>query len=326
MQVQSVTNTQSGVNFKSDSGMEKAKAFVNMDDSQLRLISYASGQDKNKEKKNRSNLLKTFYAIPIVDTLASAILVDKNNKLSDEAVAALRKTKLSTRLKEGAKTANFWIVSLSAIQLYSIIKKSIEAKSPNAKKFNRENPVTALLTDVTTILAGGVLATVGMAKLAQKAIDKHPERLTEGAKEIRKAKILINRSKFNRETLPKIAEQMTKFAEKHPWAAKTGRLALANSVLVLFSISLLQMFSHAKKQRERIETNYKNLKTTQFNVAKILVNNFDQDKKALSSEVADLKEAAKEQKVTKKECVSCKDCSEETAAAETDSQVENEEI
>jgi len=308
MQVQSIANTKSDINFKSVSATDKATAFVNMDESQLRLISYVSGKDKNQEKKNRNSLLKTFYAMPIIDTIASAILVDKSSKLTNEAVATLRKTKLSSRLAHAAGTAGFWAVSLAAIELYSIAKKSIQSNSPNMKKFDRQNPATSFLADITAICAMGVLGLVGLVKLDKHMSAKHPERAAEADRNIRKAKLLINRSKFNQETLPRLAEKMTKFAEANPYLAKTGRLALANSVLILFGVSVLKMIGQAKNERNRVETNYRNLKHTQLNVAKRLVNNLNEEKKVLTEELkATVEEKTQAEEVKKNCCEECED-------------------
>lgn len=320
MQVQSIANTKSDINFKSATAIDKATAFVNMDDHQLRMISYVSGRDKKQEKKNRHSLLRTFYAIPIVDTIASAVLVKKSSKLSDEAIAALRKTKLSTRLAHAAGTAGFWAISLSAIELFTIAKKSVQRNSPGMKKFDRENPVTSLLTDLTAILAGGTLALIGLDKLANKSLKKHPERADEAERTITQTRRLINESKFSKETLPRLVEEVTKFAQKHPTLAKTGRFALANSVWILFGVGFLKMVGQAKNDRDRVETNYKNIKQTQLNVAKRLVNDLNHEKRLLTEE---LEAQAEEKRLAEKEVEEvknhhCEDCEECNNAEDTD--------
>ena len=285
MQVQSISNTRSDVNFKSASATDKATAFVNMDESQVRLIAYSSGHDKNKEKKNKNSLMKTFYAIPVVDTIATAVLVNKRTNLTNEAIAELRKTKLSTRLRAAAGTAAFWAVSLSAIEIYGLIKKGVASKSPKAKKFDRENPATSVVTDMAAITAGGILGIMGLSKLARKSLEKNPEKTVEAEKTIRKMKLLINRSHFNQVTLPKLAQRMAEFAETSPRLAKAGRFALVNSVLILFGLGFLNMVGQAKSEKNRVEGNYLKLKQTQLNVAKHLIGNLNDDKKVLIEEL-----------------------------------------
>jgi len=328
MQVQSV-NQKSNVNFQSDSNTAKAAAFVNLDDSQLRIISHVSGRNKKKEQRDRNSLLRTLYAIPVVDTIASAVLVSKNTKLTDEAVAALRKTKLSTRVKIAARTAGFWAVSLTAIELYNITKRAIQSKSPTMKKIDRENPATSFLLDLTAILGGGALAASAIDKYTKNAKANHPEKFADFDKNLRKAKLLMNRSKFNQETLPKLAEKMAKFAETNPWGAKTARLALAHSVLIIFGIGILKMFGQAKSERSRVEQNYRNLKETQLKVSKHLISNLTEEKKELANEVSELKEAAEKKAVVEEESVKVQDetsenidVKEETEAGETNEETE----
>ena len=331
MQVQSV-NPKSNVNFNSAEVNNKATAFVNMSDSQLRLAACVSGRDKKQEKKNKNSLLRTLYAIPVIDTIASAVLVNKSSKLSDEAVTALRKTRLTTRINRAAGTAAFWAISLSAIELYNVVKKSIEAKSPTLRKIDKENPATSFLLDITAILGGGSLAIAGLNKLTKNLKTKHPDQYDAVNKYIRKARVLVHKSKFNKEVLPKLAESAANFAEKFPTAAKASRWALANSVLILFGIGIGKVFAQSKNERNRIESNYRNLKETQLQVSKQLINNLHNEKKSLVEEVAELKEAAfkKNRSIkedfaeTRDEMVEDSEAYEETSAAETDSETSSE--
>jgi len=324
MQVQSIANTKSDVNFKSAIAMDKATAFVNMNDSQVRMISYVSGRDKKQEKKNKNSLLRTFYAIPIVDTIASAVLVKRSSKLSDEAVVALRKTKLSTRLAHASVTAGFWAVSLSAIELYTIVKRSIQRNSPNMKKFDRENPATSFLTDLTAILVGGTLGILGLNRLAKNNNAKHPDRVYEAKRSLVKTRRLINESKFSKETLPKLVKTIAEFSEGNPAIAKAGRIALANSVWILVGVGFLKMAGQSKREHDRVETNYRNVKQAQLEVAKKMVSNLNNEKVALAEElkttvdeknqaeekVEEIKKSChkKETKEVKKNC--CKHCDE----------------
>lgn len=267
MQVKSVENTNSNIGFRSKKRIEEATAFVNMDDSQLQFLAYTGTLDKNKEKKRRNSLTRTFYALPVVDTIASGILAKRvyENKAGIKRVG---KTLLSTRVKAAGITAGIWGLALTGIGMYNVIKRSIVSHSETLQNFERNNPVTSFLLDVGAIFGGLALGGVGIAKFMKK----HPEKVVNLNKKANKVLAKLDKTKLNKEILPSISKGVAKVAQKAPWAIKAGKFALVNSIWAILGVALLKMAKYAKDDRKEAEQNYQILKNKQLGTAKYLVN------------------------------------------------------
>lgn len=266
MQVQSVDNTR----FKSRNSIEKASAFVNMNDSQLRDLAYVMSYDKDNQKKKNKSILSTFYTIPIVDTIASGVLVAKTSHITKEVAAELRTAPLSARAFATANTAANWGFIMLAVGLFNVIKKAINNNSPGLKKFEKENPVQSFVLDTIAIIGGLTAAGVGLWKLNNKIINKHPEAVVKA--EIDRNRIIekLDNTKFNKEILPKLVHGVDKLAEKAPRLMKASRYALANSVWILLGAGILKTMHNSKREHENVERNYEKLKEAQLQTAKHL--------------------------------------------------------
>jgi len=179
VEIQSVKNINSDVRFKSKTNSQDGEmvAFVDLNDRQLKNLAYAMSQNnENSSKKTKKNVSSTFIAMPIVDTIASGVLVEKFSAVSKEHAELLRKVPLSERTFCAAKTAAFWGVGLGLIGIYNVAKKALTSQSTSAKKFDQEHPVASFLTDIAAITAGFFVAMKGLSKHLNKYFEKNPDK------------------------------------------------------------------------------------------------------------------------------------------------------
>jgi len=251
MQIQSVDNINSNIRFGSKKQFEKASAFVSADDSQLQTIAYLQTIDKDKEKKHQRSMMRLFYILPVVDTIAHGILAGKNVPLSDRAYAA-------------GKTAKSWGFILMAVGLFNAVKKAVGKDSPGVNKFEQDNPVGSFLLDVGAIIGGLALGTFTLNKFAPKQIAQVKEKFKETV-------LKLDETKLNKEILPKVTEKVLTLAEKAPRVAKASKFVLKNLVWIFIGTTLLKSFFHSYSENKEIEQNYKKLKEAQFKTSKRLV-------------------------------------------------------
>lgn len=283
MRIQSVENTNSSIGFgsKKKDNVAKASAFVNMDDSQLRTIAYINATDKKTEKKQQNTITGMFYSLPIIDTIASGILVDKSNKLTKSAYKALKSSPLSTRAEAAAKTAGIWGVILVVVGLFNAFKKAIGKQSPELREYGQEHPIGSFILDIGAIF--GVLALGGLA-LKKFA----PEKVEELKSKFKNSIDKLDDTKFNKETLPKIVKTISGFAKKAPKLAKAGRIALVNSVWIFLGASILKSISYSAQQQKKVEQNYQALKQKQFEAAKYVANTVGVERDILAQNQVEL--------------------------------------
>lgn len=284
MQIQSIDN-KSSVRFKSRNNLEKASAFVNMDDNQLKDLAYVMSYDKDSKKKTQKSLISMFYALPIIDMVTSGILVRKSpfgrriiGKLinrstkgnlplnSEGIIEGLRTANLKNRVKAAGSTAGSWALWLSVIGVYNSIKKSMTSKSPDSKKFQQNNPIASFALDLGIIFAGTALVEKGLRKI----MGHFPNAKKEFAIKTNKILGRLNKTHLNNDILPKLLEGTAKLSEKAPLAAKVGRFAIANSVWIAFGLGLLKLGHHQNHDQKKVEKKYKELKNAQFETAKHL--------------------------------------------------------
>lgn len=265
MQIHPLENTNSNLKFGSKHKHERASAFMNMDDSQLKEIAYLKSIDKKEEKKQQNSLMRLFYALPIVETISSGILVDRSSKLTKDSYKALKYSPLSTRAEAAAKTAASWGFILAAVGLFNATKKALGKKSSETKGYEQEHPIGSLILDMGTILGGIILGNFALHKFA-------PEQMKEFKTKFKNMFAKLDDTKFNKENLPKIVKDVSKSAKKAPRLAKAGRFALVNSLWIFLGAILLKSFNYAHNQNEKIEQNYQELKQQQFETAKYLAN------------------------------------------------------
>lgn len=293
MQLQAVNNTKSNVNFQSkNNNIESASAFVNMDDSKVKELAYVMSYEQQRHhKKHHNNALNSmFYAIPIVDTLASGIMVAKspfarkhlfklmnNNRLQfpsdvESAFNNLKNAGLKNRMKAMGSTAKTWAVLLGIIGIYNLAKNAIVSSSKPLKHFQQDNPVASFIVDMGLIIAGFMAGSRGLATLE----NKFPKAVKEFDAKSNKFLSKLNKTKLNTKVLPKMVENADKFAQRMPNVVKAGRFALLNSVWILFGLGLVKMGYDQHKERKNFEKNvhknFKEIKKAQLAVAKQINN------------------------------------------------------
>lgn len=288
MQTQSILNIRPNVNFQSKDKLERASKFVNMNDSQLQLLAYNASVDKDKETKDKKNIFKTFCAIPIVDTLASGILVNKSNFLPENGIKACRNASLSLRTFATARTAANWVFGLGLVSLYSAAKNKVLENNPNLNKYEKQHPIESFFTDIGIIMGTFALGYVGIGKLVEKSIEKNPKAADKFDKKIVNIFEKLDKTHFNQRTLPRIAKDVEKLEKNAPFVTKLGRFALANSVWILLGAALYKMAKHADEERNKVEQNYQTLKAAQLQTAKHLVNTLSIERDVLAQDQPEL--------------------------------------
>lgn len=270
MQIQAINNSTSEANFKSrrSDAIDEATAFVNMNDAQLRVYAELASRNPKQDKKDAKSINKIFWAMPVIDTLASALLVAKTSRVDADGVKRLIKNPLSIRAKGAALQAADWGLIIGAVGVFNLLKKGFNKKSEKAEHFEKRRPVASFVMDVMGIFAG----LIGVGYLANKAINKNPEKYNKIMDTIDDKFLKLDDTKFAQKQFPKIQKFMTDMVEKTPKLAKAGRFALANSVWILLGLGLAKMLSQSNKQNDRIQKNYEILKQKQLEVAKYITN------------------------------------------------------
>lgn len=270
MQVQSADST-SKIGFNSRHQIERAAAFVNMDDSQLRDLAFISSYDGKHEKKQKRTMAAACVAMPIVDSLASGILV-KRGQAGLNQTGKLISEPLSTRVGATARTAGSWVVALAGIGVYTGIKRAIVKRSEGLQEFNRNHPVLSFLIDLGIIFTGLSIGQKKLGKFIASRETKDPElvKLLENKRaSIEKS---LNSTKFNKKVIPAIEEGFRNFAKKAPFVANVGRFALGISPWIVLFGGLMKLSRNDKKELKRIDNKYKEIKTAQNKTAKYLSN------------------------------------------------------
>lgn len=240
-----------------------AKAFVDMDDNQIRHLAYSSAYDKNRERHHNNSMLTAFYAMPVVASLSDGIL-----------------TKGSLGLKAGvtAGTAAAWGFGLLMLAGYNHIKRAVVSDSPKLAKFEQNNPVASFLIDLGIFLGVAALGFRGAGKLGEKLVEKHPDLAVRIANKGQSMLTSLNKSNFNKKTLPAMNKSVDEFAEKAPALFGTGRFILANSVWILLLGSIIKGASHTNNTNDKIVEKYHELKHAQFDAAKYLAKEAEKEK------------------------------------------------
>lgn len=269
MTVQLVGNDISNVNFTSKhrdglKDRERAAAFVNLNDDQVKLLAYSSANNQRHEKKVKRSMLLSLYALPFVSSISSGILA--------ESKTAGASASLSERLLATSKTAWGWAGALLLLGAYTSVKNKLASKSQSHNDNKSNHPATSLVVDFAAF--AGLLFAGSLA--APRIVNKFKALKPELAKSIadRSASInaKIDNGFLNQKVLAKITEKAEAFAKKAPWAASAGKAVIANSVWIVFIASMLNAAHHANQSKKKIENRYVQIKDAQFNTAKHLSN------------------------------------------------------
>lgn len=300
MSVQSIGK--SGLELKSKNGFNPESAFVNMDDNQLKYISYNASVDEEKAKKNRKTLEKIFYAIPIVDTIASGILaptesirgVFKHPELKAEIVGKFTQghTGLGERASSMVKRAGIWAVAILGVTAYNKVRSKAMENSKDLKDFTKEHPALAFITDIGIIIAGFILGTKGLDRVKNAFIKKAPELSESLEKTGTETLKLLDNTHFSKKVITSLEEKAEKLSDKLPFTTGLGKFALRYSPFILFGLLIAKSLSFAAETGKDFNENYNGLKDLQLKTAKHLVNKLGverdilaQDKKILDEDL-----------------------------------------
>lgn len=286
MQVKVVENSNQGVKFKANANIQTASAFVNMKDSQLKDLAYISATQGDDHKRRRRSIAATFYAIPVVSTIASGILPTKITKEGD--ISRIKNAALSERMGSAGKTAGSWAMILGTIGIYNAVKRAAVSDSKNYKKFNDNHPVLSFITDMAFIFGGMSLATRGLNKVMNTSAVKNSKFLENlhGQKET--FKTWLDNSKMNKKIMPIITDAASKLSKEAPIPANITKGVIAGSTLIAFTVGIIKMIRHSNKENQKIEQNYTVLKEAQLKTAKNLTNALSIERDLLAQEQRDL--------------------------------------
>lgn len=287
MQIQGI-KTNTNFEAKRRNNVEDIETLVNLDDSQLRYIAQLNNQNTKKNKRDAKKANAMFWAIPIVDTIASGVLFAKTSRIDKELTKELIKTPLSLRALETTGVGARWAGALGIIGVYSLAKKSLVSNSKHLQYFEKNNPMASFLIDMGVLFTALISGERLLAKKLGKSFKEAPEKTINNINNVYKKFAKLDETKFAKNTFPKIQKSLTNFVEKTPKLAKAGRFALANSVWILLGAGLLSSAHNSVKKSRRIENDYNQLKQTQFEAAKFLA-----AKRELESEILAERTAAK---------------------------------
>lgn len=266
MQVPVVQNINSSVGFKSNDDLEKANAFVKMDDAQLkRLAAKISYNKKEQKEKTRKTIMATFWAIPAFDILANGVLAKNAVFTEGKDVAAVvveKATPLSTKAHSALRSAGTWGLALGVFALYKSIKRAVAPESENPKNRRFKNPVTSILIDIGLMLGGITLLSAGIRDIMKQFPEKIDKMKNKYVEKLSK----LDKTNFNTKTMP----ELRKLAEKFPRSAATGRFLLANSIWIILGMGIYKLFNNSFEERKKIDKTYRELKVCQNQTAKAL--------------------------------------------------------
>lgn len=309
MQVQSV-NIKSNIGFKAQQNIiDTASLFVNMDDDQLRYLAYHSDNSKKRDERAQKHFIKTLIAIPIADTIASGILVEKKVATNSGAFVAKRllneKAPLTQRLESAGRAGATWGGIILIASAYNKIKHAMVSKDSPLGQFEQNHPFLSFFGDIAAIGIGFGTALFGISKLKDKIIKKLPKTSNSLTEDITRAYNWLDNTQINKKVIPAFEEGIEKLADRTPFLAKTGEFALANSVWILFGIGLLRFFKHEKNESARFDKNYNALKDMQSQTAKHLVNELSVERDVLAQNqqkmAKELKKALRNQTSTQED-------------------------
>lgn len=298
MQVQGI---KANTNFeaKRRNNVEDIETLVNLDDSQLRYIAQLNNQNSKKNKQDAKKANALFWAIPIVDTIASGVLFAKTSRIDKQTTKELIKTPLSSRAAVATGAGARWAGALGVIGIYSVAKKALVSNSKHLQYFEQNNPMASFLIDMGVLFTALTAGQRLLEKKLSKSFETSPEKTVDKLSKIGQKFTKLDETKFAKNTFPKIQKSLTNFVEKTPKLAKAGRFALANSVWILLGAGLLSSAHNSVKKSRRIEENYNQLKQTQFEAAKFLAARRELESEILAEKTASRIKTRPEPKQTK---------------------------
>lgn len=270
MQVQSIRNTNSNINYKSREDIEKASDLVNMSDNQLRQVALKLSYDKKEIKEKTKKTLQTaFWAIPIFDILSNGLLA-KNILITEgkeiDAVLIEKATPLSTKAHGALRTAGMWAFVIGIYGAYKAVRKTFAPESEKPKNKHhydkQKNPVASFLIDFAILLGSVSLLSAGIKQIMNG--------FPEGAGKMKNKYYGMLEKLDNTNLNTKVLPEFRRFAKSVPALTAISKFALANSFLIIVGIGLYKLFDIGHKQQDKVDATYRQLKKTQKEAKKYL--------------------------------------------------------
>ena len=235
---------------------------IALDDNAIRQIAYAKTVATVEDDKHRKISKGMFWSVPFVAGLATAILAPSKSKVLGKEISGV-----AGRIFNGSATAAGWGAVLGVATAVNSAFGLAEKKSPEVRKFAKDNPVLTFIGQIGAFV--GALALGG--KYLPKMVDgvaKHikPKSLEQFADKIVKGADSFNNNKITKK-VAKYARQIAdnKYLEPLKSVAKTA-LNWAPSLLLWGGI--LHSINHDRVRQSEFVKNYSEMKEFQSRLAK----------------------------------------------------------
>jgi len=241
-------------------------AIISLDDNAIKSLAYAKTMATVEDDKHRKISKAMFWSIPAVAGVATALL-----NPAKASVLGKEFTGVAARLTNGAKTGAVWGVLLGIASGLNGVLGLAEKKSPEVRKFTRENPVVTFIGQM-----GALIGTVALAgKYLPKAVDKlakhiKPSTIDKAADSIAKGADKLNNAKFTKY----VSKNARKLADSRLFEPLKGitKTALSWAPSLLLWGGVLHSINHSNVREREFVKNYSELKDFQSQLAKARIN------------------------------------------------------
>lgn len=235
---------------------------IALDDNAIRKLAYAKTVATVEDDKHRKISKAMFWSIPFVAGAATALLAPSKSGVLGKEISGV-----AGRMLNGAKSAAGWGVLLGLASAVNGAFNLAEKKSPEVRKFTKENPVVTFIGQIgafigAVALGGKYLPKMvnGVAKhIKPQSFDKFANKIVNGADSLNSNKITKKVVKFARN----LADN--KYLEPLKSVAKTA-LNWAPSVLLWGGV--LHSLNHDRVRQSEFVKNYSEIKDYQARLAK----------------------------------------------------------
>lgn len=235
---------------------------IALDDNYIRQIAYAKTVATVEDKKHRKITNGMFLSIPFVAGLATALLSPSKSVVLGKQISGV-----AGRMVNGAGSAASWGVLLGLATAVNSAFGIAEKKSPEVRKFTRENPVITFIGQIGAFIGTVALGGKYLPKMVN-GIANHikPQSLEKIANKVVRGANGLNNSKVTKKAV-NMAQNFAnnKYFEPLKSVAKTA-LNWAPSLLLWGGV--LHSINHNNVKQSEFVKNYSEMKDYQARLAK----------------------------------------------------------
>lgn len=255
--------------------LAKEKNFMNIQSNMTRqtvltpnTFVQASDEDlynlAERQVKKKGSFASFAVSCAAVDAVSNGIL-KSHVKVNKNGVESVIKAPLSAKIGAGMNSLKSWGVGFLAAGALVGLKYKLCEKSDKVQNFEQNHPIISLCADVA-VLALGYKACKGASKKAN--LGKKLEKVSKPVQDkISKLSAKLDSSKIATKITNACGSFSNSVNKKFPALAQTGRILLANSVLLMLMGGTLKL----TKQNREIQENYMALKDIQTQLKESLM-------------------------------------------------------